>query len=253
MTASWGRLTMTGHMMDSGVPTPHDFGRDYRRRSLHVHDGSASLSPERCWKVDSARSTPIYRGSTPSTSFRLYNEQAKDFDYLTRPTWTRATPPVSKRNHTARPSPTRVQPTSLRGNVQYPAYTHDQLVNSARLRPEEQRELHSKLKSFRVRAIDHKGTNAAGSINDHPRAIPYSGKGAKQDSWTRTGRKTLEGRSCVCVDCQHHSQLTLSKQLSSTTFRESRTVPRTLSCGTIRSASFAYVPSSRLLTGMRRR
>jgi hypothetical protein len=68
------------------------------------------------------------------------------------------------------------------------------LVNSIRLRPEEQRELQSKLKSFRVRAINAKGMDADGSINDHPRVIPYSGKGAKQDSWTRTGRKALEGK-----------------------------------------------------------
>jgi hypothetical protein len=209
MTASWGRLTIAGHMMDSGVFTQHDLGKDYRHRSTRDRDGTASLSPDRGWKVDSARSSPSHRAPTLNTSFRLYDDRAKDFDFPTRLTWTRATPPDSKRDtpsdskrdHDARQSPSRVQPTSLRGSVQYPAYTHAQLVNSIRLRSEEQRELQSKLKSFRVRAIDSKGMDADGSINDHPRVIPYSGKGAKQDSWTRTGRKALEGKCCACVDC----------------------------------------------------
>jgi hypothetical protein len=211
MTASWGRLTVAEHMMDSGVFTPHNLDKDYHRRSSRDQDDATYLSSDRCWKVDSARSTPSYQLQTPTTSFRRYDEPAKDSDYTARTTWTRTTPSGSKRAQGSRQSPSRLRQTSLRGTVQYPAYTHDQLVNSIRLRLEEQQELRSKLISFRVRAITDKGLDAIGSINDHPRVIPYSGKGAKQDSWTRTGRKALEGECCDCVCCQHRGRLTLER------------------------------------------
>lgn len=85
----------------------------------------------------------------------------------------------------------------------YLAYEKAQLVSSKRLNAEEQQELAAKLVEFRVRPPHSNQVIGEGShINARALTIPYSGKGSKQASWERTGRKKLEGES---LDFTHHS------------------------------------------------
>jgi hypothetical protein len=203
MNASWGRLALAGHP-DPGVVTKHNSGSDGRHQQPRAQDDAASLSSGRAWRFDSTRSTPSFRTTTPTSSFRSFNragnlsyEESCCSEYSTPATSFRATSSRSKRAHTIRQSQNRVSSTSLREPVCYRAYSHDELANSIRLRPEEREELRAKLSTMRVRPVGSKGTEATGSINENPRVIPYTGKGVKQDSWTRTGRKRLEGKSCL--------------------------------------------------------
>jgi hypothetical protein len=202
MNESSSRLALAGHP-DPGVLTQHNSGNHSRHHQTRAQDPAASLSSDRGWRFDSTRSTPSFRTTTPTSSFRSFNqpgnpsyEESCCSEYSTPVTSFRATSSRSKRAHAVRQSQNRVSSTSLREPVCYRAYSYDELTNSIRLRPEEREELRAKLSTMRVRPVGSKGTEATGSINENPRVIPYSGKGVKQDSWTRTGRKRLEGKSC---------------------------------------------------------